>query len=135
MQTADGEELRDIQVAGSDKVFVMAEAKIKGDVLEVWSKKVQHPRYVKYGYSPYTEGNLVNKFGVHYALAETSAAPRSNVPRSGRKPELHICRYIKGEEPIVESHELNTLFRTEFGAQVREVMFQSLRRIFVKHAG
>lgn len=75
--------------------------------------------------------NLINKFGVYYALAETSAAPRSDVPKSGRKPELYVCTYVKGGEPKVESHQMNTLFRTEFDSRVREEMYQSLRRMLV----
>jgi hypothetical protein len=73
---------------------------------------------------------LINKFGVHYALAETSAAPRAEVPKSGRKPELYICTLVKGGKPVAESHQIDTPFRTEFDSKVREKMYKALRRIF-----
>ncbi|NKI25821.1 sialate O-acetylesterase [Arenibacter sp. 6A1] len=59
--TSDGEALRDIQIAGADKVFVPAKARIKKNVLLLTSKKIKKPRYVRYGYTSYTDGNLINK--------------------------------------------------------------------------
>ena len=64
LKTADNTSVKDIQIAGTDKVFVSAQAKIKNGKLIVWSKKIKNPRYVRYGFTPFTEGNLVNKFGL-----------------------------------------------------------------------
>lgn len=64
LKTSDDKKVKDILIAGADKVFVRAETKIKGNVLVLWSKKVKNPRFVKYGYTPYTEGNLINKYGL-----------------------------------------------------------------------
>jgi len=64
LKTVQGKEILDIQIAGTDKIFVKASSKIKGNALEVWSDEVPNPRYVKYGYTPFTEANLINKYGL-----------------------------------------------------------------------
>ncbi|MBJ6367811.1 GDSL-type esterase/lipase family protein [Snuella sedimenti] len=61
LKTKDDTAIKDIIVAGEDKVFLKAQTKIKGNKLIVWSQNIKKPRYVKYGYSSYTNGNLVNK--------------------------------------------------------------------------
>lgn len=63
LTTNDGKAVRDIEIAAADKVFVKAKSQINNDVLEVWNKVVEKPRYVRYGYSSNTDGNLVNKDG------------------------------------------------------------------------
>lgn len=63
LKTSNGEEVNDVLIAGAEKKFVSAQSKIVGDILEVWSTEVDNPRFVKYGYSPYTEANLTNKYG------------------------------------------------------------------------
>ncbi|MDX1364782.1 MAG: sialate O-acetylesterase [Arenibacter latericius] len=64
LRTNDGKAVRDIEIAGADQVFVKAESQINNNVLEVWNKSVEKPRYVRYGYSSYTDGNLINKHGL-----------------------------------------------------------------------
>ncbi|GGW26592.1 GDSL-type esterase/lipase family protein [Arenibacter certesii] len=64
LRTNDGKAVRDVEIAGADKVFVKAESQINNNVLEVWNKSVEKPRYVRYGYSSYTDGNLINKHGL-----------------------------------------------------------------------
>ncbi|WP_176225582.1 GDSL-type esterase/lipase family protein [Arenibacter troitsensis] len=63
LRTSDGKAVLDIEIAGKDKVFVKAEAQIDNHVLRIWSEQIKNPRYVRYGYSPYTNGNLINKHG------------------------------------------------------------------------
>lgn len=63
LKTRGGSNVKDILIAGKDKDFVPAQAEIKKNILRVWSPKIKEPRYVKYGYSPYTDGNLVNEKG------------------------------------------------------------------------
>jgi len=60
LKTQDGDVVKDIEIAASNKIFVKAQAKIVNNKLVVWSHKVKEPRYVRYGYSSFTEGNLVN---------------------------------------------------------------------------
>lgn len=62
--TSNSMPVKDIQVAGADKVFKSAKSEIVDDVLEVWSNKVPNPRFVKYGYTSFTNGNLINKYGL-----------------------------------------------------------------------
>ena len=47
----DGEELSAFAIAGADKKFVWAKAKIRGDKVEVWSEEVPEPKYVRYAWS------------------------------------------------------------------------------------
>lgn len=63
LKTSDGSEVKDVQIAGTDRVFSKANTKIVDDVLLVWSSHAKSPRYVKYGYTPYSEGNLINGDG------------------------------------------------------------------------
>jgi len=60
LKTSNGEKILDIQIAGEDKDFVEAKTNIIGEVLQVWSPEILNPRYVRYGYSSFTEGNLIN---------------------------------------------------------------------------
>lgn len=47
----DGEELAEFAIAGADKKFVWAKAKISGNQVEVWSDEIPQPRYVRYAWS------------------------------------------------------------------------------------
>lgn len=64
MTTSDGEALRSFEVAGDDGLFVAAEAVVEGDKVKVSSAKVKSPRYVRYGWQPFSTGNLVNGAGL-----------------------------------------------------------------------
>lgn len=60
LRTSDRGKVKDIWIAGADKEFVKARAKIRQDKLIVWSTEIPSPRFVRYGYSSFTEGNLIN---------------------------------------------------------------------------
>ena len=47
----DGEELSQFAIAGADKKFVWAKAKIVGDKVEVWSDEVPEPKHVRYAWA------------------------------------------------------------------------------------
>ncbi|MEI6647535.1 MAG: sialate O-acetylesterase [bacterium] len=51
-------------IAGEDKTFVWADAKIEGDDVIVWSDKVEKPVAVRYGYIQYHDVNLFNGAGL-----------------------------------------------------------------------
>ena len=51
-------------IAGDDKVFMVARLKIKGNDLLLWNKKIKHPKYMRYAYSPNPEMILFNKEGL-----------------------------------------------------------------------
>jgi hypothetical protein len=120
-----------LQPAGSSAYYIgkyvpyaIESREIFGEVIEEGVKLVT-PEVARAG-----ARNLVEKLGAHYALAETSAAPRADVPRSGRKPEVHICTYVNGSDPVVKSYGVDVSLRTEFDSRVREEMYNSLRGIF-----
>lgn len=53
------------EVASGDKVFYPAQAKLRGgNEVEVWSAKVQAPRYVRFGYKNFVLTNLWSKSGL-----------------------------------------------------------------------
>ena len=61
----EGGKIERIAIAGADKTWHWAEAKIEGDTLIVWSDEVDHPEAVRYAYSQNPAGaNLYNKEGL-----------------------------------------------------------------------
>jgi sialate O-acetylesterase len=55
-----GKELREFEIAGDDKVFYPAEAKIKGKIVVVSSDKVKNPVAVRFAWKPVPDPNLFN---------------------------------------------------------------------------
>lgn len=64
LQSNDGKALRSFEVAGSNGIFYPATAQIVGNKIEVSNIQVTHPVQVRYGFSPFTDGNLVNGAGL-----------------------------------------------------------------------
>ena len=63
--TNDGEELSEFAIAGADKKFLWAKAKIEGDKVIVWSEEVADPKYVRYAWADNpVNPNLYNKEGL-----------------------------------------------------------------------
>ena len=63
--TNDGEELSQFAIAGADKKFIWAKAKIEGDKVIVWNDDVANPMYVRYAWADNPDGaNLFNKEGL-----------------------------------------------------------------------
>jgi len=63
--TDDGEELSEFAIAGDDKNFVWAQAKIEGDKVIVWSDEVTEPKYVRYAWADNPDNpNLYNREGL-----------------------------------------------------------------------
>ena len=63
--TNDGEELSEFAIAGADKKFVWAKAKIEGDKIIVWNDNVANPMYVRYAWADNpVNPNLYNKEGL-----------------------------------------------------------------------
>ncbi|WP_111708889.1 sialate O-acetylesterase [Lutibacter citreus] len=59
-----GKEMSGFQVAGANKIFHTAEAKITKGKLEVWSKNVPNPIAVRYGWDAWINGSLFNTAGL-----------------------------------------------------------------------
>jgi sialate O-acetylesterase len=61
---AKGGALRGFTIAGPDKKYVPAAAKMNGDTIEVYSDQVPAPIAVRYGWSNLADGNLYNQAGL-----------------------------------------------------------------------
>ena len=65
LTTTDGEELSEFAIAGADKKFVWAKAKIEGDKVIVWNENISQPKYVRYAWADNpVNPNLCNKEGL-----------------------------------------------------------------------
>lgn len=64
-----------LMIAGEDKIFYPAEAKIAGNKLTVWSKNVKQPVAVRYGFSNAGIGNLFGSNGLPVAPFRTDTWP------------------------------------------------------------
>jgi sialate O-acetylesterase len=64
LATRDGEEVKGFAIAGADKKFVWAKAKIEGDTVVVWSDEVAKPVAVRYAWADNPICNLINKAGL-----------------------------------------------------------------------
>ncbi|WP_416440363.1 sialate O-acetylesterase [Leeuwenhoekiella sp. A16] len=63
--TDDGETLNEFAIAGADKNFVWAKAKIEGDHVVVWSDEIKDPKYIRYAWADNPDNpNLYNKEGL-----------------------------------------------------------------------
>ena len=61
----DGEALSEFAIAGEDKKFVWANAKIDNNKVMVWSDEVSQPKYVRYAWADNPDNpNLYNKDGL-----------------------------------------------------------------------
>jgi sialate O-acetylesterase len=61
----DDEELNQFAIAGADKKFVWAKAKIEGNTVVVWNDDIPNPLYVRYAWADNPQGaNLYNKEGL-----------------------------------------------------------------------
>ena len=63
--TNDGEAPAEFAIAGADKKFVWASAKIEGDTIVAYSNDIPEPKYVRYAWcdNP-VNPNLFNKEGL-----------------------------------------------------------------------
>lgn len=68
----DGESLNQFAIAGADKKFVWANAKIENNTVVVWNKNIQHPVYVRYAWADNPrDANLYNANGLPAAPFRT----------------------------------------------------------------
>lgn len=65
LTTSDGDTPQEFAIAGSDKKFVWANAKIVGNTVVLWNDKITAPKYVRYAWADDpVNPNLVNKDGL-----------------------------------------------------------------------
>ncbi len=62
LKARDGKPLREVEVAGADGVLTVAEAQVRGETLVI--KTSGTPTKVRYGWVPWSQGNLVNGEGL-----------------------------------------------------------------------
>ena len=61
MHSADGKTLRGFELSDGNGIFYPATAEVVGEEVKVTSEEVSTPKMVRYGFSPVTDGNLVNE--------------------------------------------------------------------------
>ena len=61
MHSADGKTLRGFELSNGNGIFYPATAEVIGEEVKVTSEEVSTPKAVRYGFSPVTDGNLVNE--------------------------------------------------------------------------
>ena len=66
-----GKKFRELYIAGADRVFHPAQARIDKNELVVWSKDVKQPVAVRFGFSNTAIGNLFAKNGLPVAPFRT----------------------------------------------------------------
>ena len=64
MRSSDGKSLRCFEVAEFEGIYYPATDEVVGEQVKVYSKEVRNPRYVRYGWQPFTRANLVNRAGL-----------------------------------------------------------------------
>lgn len=79
MKSSDGKPLRTFELAEVEGLYYPAEAEVAGDSrLKITSQHVRHPRYIRYGWQPFTRANLVNADGLP-ASTFRAEAPASDL--------------------------------------------------------
>lgn len=65
LTTSNGEDIGEFAIAGADKKFVWASARLENDHVVVWSDEVPNPQYVRYAWADNpVNPNLCNKEGL-----------------------------------------------------------------------
>lgn len=73
LKTTDGAAPRGFAVAGADRRWVWAEARIVGNEIEVWSPEAPNPAAVRYAWSNNPDVNTVNEHGLPLAPFRTDS--------------------------------------------------------------
>jgi sialate O-acetylesterase len=75
LKPANGTVLKGFTIAGEDKVFYWADAKVEGDKIMVSSSHVANPVAVRYNWADNPDGNLTNASGLPASSFRTDAWP------------------------------------------------------------
>lgn len=82
----DGAPLTGFAIAGEDRVFVWAEARIEGETVVVSSPRVAHPVAVRYAWANNPACNLANRVGLPAVPFRTDDWPGVTWPQTARVP-------------------------------------------------
>jgi sialate O-acetylesterase len=72
LTTSDAMPVESFELAGGDDVFYPATAMISGEEVLLSAAAVSSPRRVRYGWQPFSAGNLVNSDGLPVSTFEIS---------------------------------------------------------------
>ncbi len=76
LASSNNQPLQQFAIAGEDKKFVWADAKLVGDTVQVSNANVSHPRAVRYAWADNPQGcNLINKEGLPASPFRTDTWP------------------------------------------------------------
>jgi sialate O-acetylesterase len=75
LNTSDGKPPQGFAIAGADRKFVWAEARVQGDTVVVWSKEIAHPVAVRYAWADNPLCNLNNAAGLPASPFRTDEWP------------------------------------------------------------
>lgn len=89
LTSSDGDVLRTFEVAETDGLYYPAQAEVQMDGrLKIHSEKVTNPRYVRYGWQPYTRANLVNSAGLPASTFCAKTKNKMNNMKWTKLPDL-----------------------------------------------
>jgi len=81
LASLSGQPLIGFAIAGEDRKFTWAQAKIEGDTVVVWSPQVAKPVAVRYAWADNPACNLINKYGLPASPFRTDAWPGVTVDK------------------------------------------------------
>lgn len=81
LATHSGQAIKGFAIAGEDRKFVWAQAKLVGNQVVVWSPLVKNPVAVRYGWGDNPTVNLINKAGLPTSPFRTDSWPGLTVDR------------------------------------------------------
>lgn len=81
LHSADGQPLRTFEVAEIEGLFEPAVAEVEGDRLKVYNSRIKQPRYVRYGWQPFTRANLVNEAGLPASTFRSTGYHKNEIER------------------------------------------------------
>lgn len=64
LQPSNGKELIGFEIAETDGLYYPAKATIQGECIILYSPQVKTPRFIRYGWQPFTRANLINVEGL-----------------------------------------------------------------------
>jgi sialate O-acetylesterase len=82
--TSRGKPLTGFELAGANRQFVPAQAKIEGDTVVVWSAAMPHPKYVRYGWGSYVSSYLYNAAGLPASTFTSEKYPKFQTEASAK---------------------------------------------------
>lgn len=79
MHPSEGTSINTFEVAETDGLFFPATALVIDGKIKVSSPSVTHPRFVRYGWQPFTRANLVNRDGLPASTFRATVSQKTNL--------------------------------------------------------